>query len=134
MVPGAEVALYNGDTVEVGLAGDSITRAIVSGFWTMLTEASVLFPGQFNEARLMARALFERQQDTLQEHLVEAHRNELFLGAGPQSDPVPRHLDTKLTECPACTSHGSRSLRRIPERIAAARDIDGDDTSVWERA
>src|SRR5262245_44565581 len=82
----------------------------------------------------MAGSLFERQQNTLQQHLVEAHRDELFLGAGSQRNPLTRDLDTKPAERSAGTSDWRRSLRRIPERVAAARDIDREDASVWERA
>ena len=57
-------------------------------------------------------SLFERQQHTFQQHLVEAHRDELFFGVGPQRNPVPRYLDTKLAQRTARTSHGRRPLRR----------------------
>ena len=82
----------------------------------------------------MPGSLLERQEDTLQQHFVEAHRDELFLGAGAQRDPVSRDLDADPAERAAGAGDRRRSLRRAPQRIATTRHVDREDATVGERA
>ena len=82
----------------------------------------------------MPCSLLEREEDTLQQHFIEPHRHELFLGAGAQRDPVSRDLDADSAERSAGASDRCRSLRRAPQRIATARHVDRKHATVGERA
>src|SRR5262245_60721493 len=97
----AEVPYFNGDTVELRLESAPSAGPGVGGVCTPLREASVLLFWQFDEVRCMPGSLFEREQHALQHDLVEAHRDELLLGARTQSDPVARDLDAESAERPA---------------------------------
>src|SRR5262245_53715563 len=120
----AEVSVCDEDTVEMRELPAPLRSRTVGAFRTRLTEASVFFFGQFNELRLMPGPLFEREQNTLHEHFIEAHRDELFFRAGAQRNPVSRDLDAKSAERATRTRDRRRSLRRVPEWIPPARDVD----------
>src|SRR6185369_14567635 len=74
--------------------------------------------GFFDELRLAAGPFLEREQHTLLEHLLDAHRDELILGARTQRDPVALDDDAETPECPAAARDRCGTLRRIPQRIA----------------
>ena len=71
-----------------------------------------LFVGwQDHQLRPMASALLERQQHALDDHFIESHRDELFVGAGAQRDPFARRGNAELAERASGACNRGRPLR-----------------------
>jgi hypothetical protein len=70
---GAEVTICAGDNVALRWGRPQEPSRVVGVFRTAVTEASVLLFGQLYELRLMPCSLLEREEDTLQQHFIEAH-------------------------------------------------------------
>ena len=66
---------------------------------------------EYDELRLTASALLECEQHALDDHFIEAHRHELFVGAGAQRDPFANAGDSELAERASGAGNRGRPLR-----------------------
>ena len=100
MVLRVKVAIYERDTAEPWWVSDTFARVIVSGFGTMVTEASVFSLGNSMKRvddRSSSRASRTRFNNTSSKRIDTNCSSVLVRG-----DPVARNLYTKLAERSTC--------------------------------